>query len=375
MVLGLLSLLAACAPAQQEAHKRFFWPVGVAEPKIEYLNWFVGDQDLRRGQHHWFEEVVLGLEQPKRIFSNPSAIASATDERVLVSDVDLRRVLVFDRRLGAMRKLQEPSGSGFREMSATVMGLAALTDGRVLASIVKPAEVVLFGRDERVQRRFGAEHLQRPVGLAVDETLGRVYVADAGAHAVVSFSLDGEYLATLGGRGSGDAQFNFPVDVAVDAAGRLFVLDSMNARIKVFTPDGKFVRAFGERGTAGGAFSIPKALAISPQGHIYVTDALANKVVIFDSEGRFLLTFGGRHVATAGVTPGGMCLPVGIDVDAAASIWVVDSMNRMFHQFQYLTPEYLAQHPILPGESYLPWVGSGTNETADPASVLPEPHE
>ncbi len=47
----------------------------------------------------------------------------------------------------------------------------------------------------------------------------------------------------LGEKGKGDAQLDFPTDVATDAQGRIYVADYLNHRVQVFTPDAKLVKS------------------------------------------------------------------------------------------------------------------------------------
>ena len=98
--------------------------------------------------------------------------------------------------------------------------------------------------------------------------------------------------------------------------------------------------------TAEGSFQVPKNLAVSRRGNVYVTDALGHKMVIFSKEGDFLLRIGGKSVVKGGVSPGGFYFPRGIEVDGKSSIWVVDTLNRIVHELQFLTPEYLQDNPI-----------------------------
>ncbi|HAD05276.1 MAG: hypothetical protein A2091_03940 [Desulfuromonadales bacterium GWD2_61_12] len=350
---GLLFALVACAPARVE-RQRFFWPPGQDDAKIEYINFYQVDQDLRRDENRWLDEMIFGREEATASFKQPQAIAAAAAGRIFVSDVGLSRVLVYDMAQRKVRKLTRREGGDSLDFDRSVSGLAVTANGSILASLATGGEIGLFGPDEVLQRTFGKGQLQRPVGLAVDETRRRIYVADSGAHRLVLFDLDGEFVGYWGERGGENGRFNFPLDVDVDERGQVFVLDAMNARIQVFDAQGTFLRSFGERGTAVGSFMIPKSLAVSPQGHVYVTDSLGHKVVVFDREGQFLLAFGGRAAAVEGVQPGGFSLPEGIAVDGSSTIWVVDSFNRMFHQFQYLDAAYLAKNPILPGQAFIP---------------------
>ena len=210
----------------------------------------------------------------------------------------------------------------------------------------------------------------RPTGIAVNAGAGRIYLADPGHHNLDILDLQGRLIKAVGKRGSGHGEFNFPTDLDLDAQGNVYVVDSMNARVQVFDGEGKFLRAFGERGTNPGSFMIPKGIAVSAFGQVYVTDSLAHMVNIYDLEGKYLLSIGGKSIAADGrVAPGGFYLPEGIDSDPKGGLWVVDSLNRMIHHFQYLTPGYLSAHPIEPGQAVVPKL-PGT--TRDPGGSPPE---
>jgi len=363
-LLAIPLLLGACAPPPEAARQRYFWPPAqLAAPRIEYINFYQGKQDARRGEDSWLEKAVLGEEVPQRLFARPFAIASDGRDRVYVSDIGLNRVFVFDFGRKEVRTLKSRDNRSEDFLVSQALGLAIDADGNIYVCDTIKKEIHRFGPDESYRGVVVSRGLERPIGIAVDSARGLLYVADAGSHQVKVFDAAGEAVRTIGRHGSGDAEFNFPLDVALDGEGNAYVLDSMNARVKVFSPQGEFLRAFGERGTASGSFQLPKSIAVSPFGQVYVTDSQAHRFVIFDLQGEFLLPVGGRFaMVDTSVVPGGMYLPEGIDVDSQGRVWVVDSLNRLFHQFQYLTPEYLAEHPILPGQAAEPTFPEGDEE-------------
>lgn len=352
LALAVVLLLSACAPPANQ-RQRFFWPIGSAEPKVEYINYYQSRKDVRRGVEGWLTKAVLGEEKAVRYLSRPFAIASDGKGRVFVSDLDRHEVAVFDLETHEIRTL----GKGYRFRHPS--GIAVAPSGEVYVTDSLEAEVHIFGPDEGFVKKFQSTELVRPTGLVVDPVERRLYVADPGAHRVAVFDQDGEFLHALGERGAEEGRFNFPLDVDLDTEGNLYVLDAMNARVQVFGPDGRFLRAFGERGTAAGSFRVAKSLSVSPSGFVFISDTRANRLFIFDLEGNFMMSLGGLSpIGKGGVRPGGLYLPQGVDVDDKDAIWVVDSLNRMFHQFQFLNPEYLSEHPILPGQAFLPNVSS-----------------
>jgi len=354
-LLLLLLLLTACAPPK-EVRKRYFWPPSFDEPKIEYINFYQSDRDIKRGEEHWLEDAVFGREKARRMFARPSAIATAIDKddrRVFVADQGMSKVQVWDLAKKDLRVLKSALGEDF--VFDLPAGIAVDARKQVYVTDSLKPEIDVFGADERLLHKFSDPHLKRPTGIAVDSVRGLIYVVDTQEHQLDVLKLDGTWLRSIGKRGIAPLEFNFPLGVDLDPQGNLYVLDAMNARVQVISPEGKFLRMFGERGTEIGSFQIPKGIAVSPSGLVYVTDSLAHRFVVFSSDGAFLATIGGEYPVEGNqVAPGGFYLPEGIAVGSDDSIWVADSLNRMFHQFQYLTPDYLQKHPIRPEEVYLP---------------------
>lgn len=366
---GLLVLLSGCAPPPAQQRQRFFWPLPLPgnEPKIEYLGFIQTDQDVLKAQWNWLEDAVLGRERPVPLFRDPYGVASdSRTQRVFVSDNVSHRVSVLDLGKREVRELLEEDGTS--KNFKLPKGVAVSADGSAYVVDSLDHKIYVFGADERQSGKFGDEtQLVRPVGIAVDDLSGTIWVADVVAHQLIAYDRAGNLLRRFGRRGDRPGEFNFPTDVDVDGAGRLYVLDAMNARVQVFDRDLNFLRSFGERGGASGSFQIPKGLAVGPQDAVYVTDTLDHKFVIFDVEGRYLLSIGGKSFALdkGAVAPGGFFMPRDIDIDDAGGIWIVDSLNGMVHHYQFLTREYLAEHPIRPDEVYL----------SPELRVIPEPGE
>ncbi len=353
-LIAFLAFLSACAPKKQEVEKRYFWPPFSDEPKIEYIDYYQSDYDFEKKRISALEEAVFGREKPAPIFLQPFDVHSSGAGKLYVSEPVEGVVHAIDTERGVVSALKNKKGR--LQLFKMPMGLCGDKAGRVYVVDSRDSKVLVFGPDGKLSRKWFLKGIQRPVNIAIDDSREVAYVASPDDHQVFMLALDGGgILEVLGSRGEEAGQFNFPIDVDVDKDGNLYVLDSINARVQVFNSEGEFVRKFGERGTALGSFRLPKAIAVSPSGHVYVTDSLAHKMVVFDAEGNFLTTIGGQAPAIrGGVSPGGFYLPQGLDVDENDAIWVVDTLNRMVHRFQYVTDGYLELNPILPGQAVLP---------------------
>lgn len=202
-------------------------------------------------------------------------------------------------------------GPALQARFADPYGLARHPDGRLYIAdagdnnrirVLTPQASVstLAGGEEGFRDGSGGEaRFNTPSGLALDAA-GNLYVADTGNHAIRKIGPDGK-VSTLAGNGKpgfrdgpgAQAQFNGPIGVAVDAAGRVLVADTYNDRIRVITPDGQVsTLAGGDRpGLLDGAgaearFDTPCGLAVDAQGVVWVADSRNDALRRITPDGR-----------------------------------------------------------------------------------------
>jgi len=96
----------------------------------------------------------------------------------------------------------------------------------------------------------------------------------------LGFDTEGEFVHSMGGRGSGRGQFEFPWDVAVDTEGNIIVVEE-TGRVQIFQADGSCIHSFGGRGTGPGKFACPWGVAVGPTGQLVVADRTLCNVQVF----------------------------------------------------------------------------------------------
>jgi sugar lactone lactonase YvrE len=182
-----------------------------------------------------------------------------------------------------------------------------------LLILAPPSSAAIGLLDEFGTKGSGDGQFHYPSDLALDSA-GNIYVADQDNQRIKKLAHDGTLLAKFGSGSLAEGQtapgaFDDPSGVAVDPAGNLWVIENDNKRVQKLAPDGSNLLTFG--GDAG--FDDPQKIALAPNGDVYVTD-LNGSVFRFSSEGTLLGTFGGGQLET----------PLGITVDAAGNVLVAD---------------------------------------------------
>lgn len=146
-------------------------------------------------------------------------------------------------------------------------------------------EIVVSDVDTLVS--LDSELLASPIDVALDAA-GRIYVLDYQLASVVVIADATDPPATLGGEGSGPAEFNGPTALAV-SADSIRVVDSGNGRVQVLTPDGAYVRSYPIPAEYIGGITLSGngRMAVSTQGFRQEILALS-----FDPDGQAAGQFG-----------------------------------------------------------------------------------
>jgi DNA-binding beta-propeller fold protein YncE len=182
-----------------------------------------------------------------------------------------------------------PAGWSFKEVGS--VGVDTRDNVYVFNRGAHP--MMVFDRQGNFLRSWGEGVFPRAHGITMgpDET---IFCTDDGDHTVRKCTLDGKVLLTLGVSGkpapfmSGDP-FNRCTHVAIDPRhGDFYVSDGYgNARVHKYTPDGRLLFSWGESGTDPGQFNIAHNIATDRDGWVYVADRENHRIQVFDPNGKF----------------------------------------------------------------------------------------
>lgn len=310
-------------------------------------------------------------------FADAHGIAVAPDGTIYVTDSNNNRVEHFTadgqfiNAWGTLGSVDE--GTALDGTFKEPWGIAVGPDGSVYVADTWNYRVQKFSADGKFLAKWGVpgqgespNAFWGPRGIAVD-LVGNVYVTDTGNKRVVVFDANGNYITEFGSYGSDPGQFDEPVGIAVDNNGVVYVADTWNKRIQAFAPDGTGkgftfsrmwdVDAWDSQSTENKPF-----LAVDTDGHVYASDPAGYRVLEFTSDGQIVRVWGQY---SSGID--GFGNPVGVALDGAGHLWVMDSTNSYALRFSVVASNTvgLGDLPALPTSQTPLSFDSSTNTLVD----------
>lgn len=322
-IIAAVLVQAGCASVN---HPKAFWPPPPETARIEYIRSFRTADHLDPGFGRKIANAIFPHDRGASIIS-PSGLALSPDERRLYVALGGRgRVVVVDREKRTMDlfvgdKLPKPT---------TTIGVATDRDENVFVADRTSGAVFVYDREGKLLRKIGEKVLEEPTAIAIDRRAQILYVVSGATkgdldHRVEAFSLAGKHLRTIGKRGDGPGEFNFPSALAVAPDGTLYVSDMLNFRVQQLDSTGQLLGSFGQLGTGGvGAFDKIKGIGFDSFGDVYVVDSMQG-VQILNPNRKPLLMFG---------QPPFMNVPGPIVIDSKNRIFVADFGLNGVHEFQ-----------------------------------------
>ena len=127
--------------------------------------------------------------------------------------------------------------------------------------------------------------------VSIDATLTNLFIIEQGKHRMLKLDLDGELIDSLGSLGTGDYQFDTPVDIEASNGLRLYISDTGNNRIQIY--DRRFQYLSRVEASEGQRRFQPQELVSTLFGEVLFYEARSGGIKIFDENGqerpRFIL--------------------------------------------------------------------------------------
>ena len=183
----------------------------------------------------------------------------------------------------------------------------------------------------------GSGKLQFEFPLGIDVSGEVVYVAEYGGHRIHKLTTGGEFISTFGEQGSGTGQFERPYNIKISPDGKVYVADTFNNRVQVFNPDWTISHVI--KGGAG-SFSQPAGIAFDSSGKVHVTGhSISSSVTVFTPNGQFVHQYGEGH----------LCFPLGIAINqlgySLVTSWANCSLSVFDPSGRFVYSEKRFKHP------------------------------
>jgi sugar lactone lactonase YvrE len=187
-----------------------------------------------------------------------------------------------------------PPGANFGGTS----GVAFNSKGNIFVLHRGPMPLMEFDADGNFIRGFGDALFDRPHGLRIDAQ-DNIWATDVAMNLVYKFNPSGRIEMVLGVKGrTGDWHpgghlrlFHEPNEAVVGPTGDLFVLEGHGkgeSRVVKFDRDGNFIKTWGGKGTGAGEFDLPHSLVFDAQGLLYIADRNNARIQVFDADGAYI---------------------------------------------------------------------------------------
>ncbi len=189
-------------------------------------------------------------------------------------------VQVFDKDGNFLFKFGE-RGSKDGQFISVIKSISVDSDRIYVLDIIR---VQVFDKKGKFLFKFGEQESEGgqfggAIRLTVDSE--KIYVSDR--NRVLVFDKEGNFLFKFGEGGSEDGQFNSPTGIAVDELlGKIYVADRHNARIQIFDLSGNFIDKFGTYGQYPTQLANMYGVAVNNQGGLIVADSSNFRIQAFD---------------------------------------------------------------------------------------------
>jgi len=212
-------------------------------------------------------------------FNEPSGLTFDKDGNVYVADAVNGRIQKFDSNGKYLMEINLSKTGFWRPRNVLVA-----PNGDIYVANTGKWNIYRFNKNGGQIGAF-TELFGEVFGLAMDKA-GLLYVADAGARAVVVLSPDLQILRKHKIKAWRNVQGTMPM-IAMDSKQRLYCVSAYEQKIAVYdTTDPKF-KLIGEIRNQKGApplFNNPLGIAIDGEDNIYVTERVVNKVMVLKTQ-------------------------------------------------------------------------------------------
>ncbi|CAH1722463.1 brain tumor protein [Aphis gossypii] len=213
-------------------------------------------------------------------FTEPSGVAVNAQNDIIVADTNNHRIQIFDKE-GRFKFQFGECGKRDGQLLYPNRVAVVKPSGDIIVTERSPThQIQIYNQYGQFVRKFGANILQHPRGITVDNK-GRIVVVECKVMRVIIFDQAGNVLVKFGC----SKHLEFPNGVVVNDKQEIFISDNRAHCVKVFNYEGQYLRQIGSQGIT----NYPIGVGINASGEILIADNHNNfNLTIFTQEGQLV---------------------------------------------------------------------------------------
>lgn len=336
-IIGIVAFasVVSCSPkliSNSSALPKVFYPEVEDSAKIQFLTSYSYVSDIEENQSK-FNEAIVGKQKDYEI-KKPYGV-EIHNNKLYVCDIGIGGLIIIDLDKKSFNSFN-PQGNGSLKMP--VNSFVDEQENLYVADITQK-KIFKYDPDGKYLLNFGLSENKAPSDVFVKND--KIWVCDSKSNRINVYQKDNHKFLDYFPKNeeSGDEGWLYMPSNIFVANNMVYVSDMGSGSVKEYTLDGDFIKSIGSFGKNTGQFVRPKGVVADNDGNIYVVDGSFSNTQIFNSDGALLLFFGG---ATG--DRGGMYLPTSITID----------YNTAYFQ-KFVDPKYDLKYIILVANQYGPY--------------------
>jgi len=214
--------------------------------------------------------------QPGQI-TEPSGVAITPSGDIVLADTNNHRVQVYDSKGVFKMQFGKQGKNEGQLLYPNRVAVSPVNGSFVITERLPSTHIHIYDDKGLFLRRFGANVLQHPRGVAVDKR-GFIAVIECKIMRVVIFDLYGNVAHSF----YCNDQLQFPNNICTSGNDEVLICDNRLNCVKVFTYTGKFVRQI----SCSGMTNFPIGVGVDDSGDVVIVDNHRTfNITVFDKDG------------------------------------------------------------------------------------------
>ena len=214
------------------------------------------------------------VKHSKSELTRLESVSSSDDDIIYCTDYMTNKVMKCSKNGGNVQvhEVKQVKGPGH-------WGVAVVGDEVMLCERDNKGTIMVYDRELEYVRRVERSGLGEFKGVSADNH-GNLYVTDYTNNCIHIFSNDGVFLRSFGHDSNGVKRLDGPYYVCVSGH-YVYVTNYCVHYELMFTAAGEYVTTFGQQGSGEGDFDLPCGVCTDKDGFVYVADYSDNRVQCF----------------------------------------------------------------------------------------------